>query len=567
MNETKTKVNIRYYHLLVFVCVCIGAVGILSPRPIFAQNIPIPTDPPDIIIPTPTLSSQDFELEEEEVNFQNNSNQNYRAPQSYEQIMRQSQKEIWSILGRLFSGAAQTAATITPGQNPLINSSSMTINSSLQNIIPQTPVTAGNCQTLETQAMTRLENNFTKVNMYLEAAKASGVPWEIIAAIHYIENTNGNGSCTSGTPIGEKEPDSGKYYSTQLESCIDAANVYKTRKKEWALDFMKNNGFTNPSELEMMIAQFTAFNSVTQGECAMAYTNGAWRYTGGVWQSDPSNKIPDRGQCSNGLGGERYMGDRHVYGTRCMDNDHVDMYFHFHFGGNIRKYDSHIGAIAFIRALQKKFATYATPPTDTNSPVISYTPPTGNYVYFNQCDPKYQNPSWISCGSNGSPLNCYSGCGPTTIAQVIATYANASYTPLHSVSKFVSWGAINCSGSGYSALSRIVNEDGRGKITLKPNIGAGGNLYRDAQVMKEYTDAGNTLLATASYTPCCGHWLWIVKIDENYNVWANDVYWLQQKYVGNASAPINLTALMNGGYPYKGVTNIDVTNIWPVVIN
>ncbi len=543
MNNRYSKVNTRCIILSAFVLVSYLILTI----PVFAQE---PTrNPTEAEQLRRRLLHDELEAERDKY---------VQTGLTYDQIQRQSQKEIWSILGRLFSGVGQTNVTPSPGY--VAPPGSTPLSSQIQSLMPPGDIPAGRCSTLADQAMVNLGNHPSNIDTYIKASQATGVAWEVVAAIHYIEaSSRPNGSCISGRAIGEPEPDrGGKRYSSLLETCIEAANLYKTDKKNWALDFIKNNNLPTPTELQMMIAQFTAFNSVTQGECETEYTNDAWRYTGRIWAGSNGVVIPDKGQCSSGgRKGEKYMGDRHVYGSYCMDSEHDDMYFHFHYDKRNVKYDSHVGAIAFIKALQKVYKNLV--PTGSVQQTISYQPPTGNFVYYNQCDPNFQNSSWGVCGRNNAPLNCYAGCGPTSAAEIIATYANASYTPIQAMSKATGWGAVNCGGSGIGTLYRLMAEYSD-KIEAGLWIGASGDFYQDARQMKPYIDQGWTVLAAASYTPCCGHWAWIVDVDENYNVWSNDVYWFQSKYVGtDARAPMNLTSFINGGYPYKGVTNINVT--------
>ncbi len=66
--------------------------------------------------------------------------------------------------------------------------------------------------------------------VYQAAAKAEGIDWEMLAAVHYREATNNpNGSLMSGEKIGTVNPDNGKTYNTLYDSAVAAAQSLKSR--------------------------------------------------------------------------------------------------------------------------------------------------------------------------------------------------------------------------------------------------------------------------------------------------------------------------------------------------
>lgn len=232
------------------------------------------------------------------------------------------------------------------------------------NTIPGT-IPAGHCESLLTRALQNLKTNEAQVlPVYQKAASQTGVPWEYLAAIHYIEtgaSFNPNGSLISGRPIGAPEPDQGgQVFGSLLESAIAAAN--KFRGKIRMVDFVRrNNGIISQSpsdELETLMGQFASYNAPTQGECEMSKTT--FVYTGRTWPG-----IPDRGQCNGRTGshtkGEKFVGDRHVYSAYCLDDEHNNMYFHFHHGDEVVKFDQRLGAIALIRGIRQRYQVNQSP--------------------------------------------------------------------------------------------------------------------------------------------------------------------------------------------------------------
>ncbi|MFO0703107.1 MAG: hypothetical protein U0525_00060 [Patescibacteria group bacterium] len=205
--------------------------------------------------------------------------------------------------------------------------------------------------------------------------------------------------------------------------------------------------------------------------------------------------------------------------------------------------------------MQKAFKFPIPTPTPGSNGEISYKPPNGNLVYYNQCDPQY---AFGSCGKQN--MTCHAGCGPTSVAEIIASYANSAFTPLDAMRIASSLNGVDCAGSGVGTLKTIMSNYSKAQLHMtEDGFNLAGDFNQDAINLKPFIDSGQTILAAASYQPCCGHWIWIVDIDNNYHILANDVYWFQPQYVGSARAPMDLTAFMHGGYPYKGVYSIDVT--------
>jgi hypothetical protein len=488
-----------------------------------------------------------------------------------DEIRKKSAKNIIDSIMPFFGGNVSPAPTIP--SNPNYLDTPVGLSSELTNILPEGDVPAGYCQDNLRSAMQILWANPQNIEVYKQASQKTNTPWEVLASIHYIEASfRPEGSLISGRRIGEPEPDrGGKVYSSLLESAIDAGQIFKDKKD--IVDFVNTKNGRPPSTgLELLAGQLASYNAPTQSECEMGKNPAGgydFIYTGRTWPG-----IPDKGQCSqNGVKGERFVGDRHVYATNCLDRDHTDMYHHRHFGGTVTKYTSHVGTLALIRAIRKDFLSRQETEGPKNLVLTppNQAPPSGKLTYFYQCDPAFQKEEFGYCErlsrSTGKivriPIACNMGCGPTSAAEIISSYANGSYTPIHSVSRLISTGELDCGGAHISSLQKLFN-DYPDKIEQGSWIQSSGDIYEDAKNMRNFTLNGWTLLGAASYEPLFKHIVWVVDVDQNGNIWANDTYFSQTNITGGSPVPTNLTGLMNGMYPYKDVTNINFSGFLPV---
>lgn len=92
--------------------------------------------------------------------------------------------------------------------------------------------------------------------MYKKVANEAGIPWQVLAALHYREaRNNPNSSVLSGEPIGTPNPDSGVVTSSLEDSAKRAAEHIKAMAKSV---YGVNLG-TNPSDDDLKKA-FLAYN-------------------------------------------------------------------------------------------------------------------------------------------------------------------------------------------------------------------------------------------------------------------------------------------------------------------
>ncbi len=557
MNVKITKVNTRCIILYAFVLIFLFRTG-----NVYSQTIAIPTDPPDSQAPspTPTLSPEDYRLEQEEQEFINNSN---GAQSEYEKNFQKTVRDRYSMLEMFMNalGGSRSAGEAIRGNSgsPTPTSSasqsgepgsSVPITSDLQGIIPSGEAPAGLCTSQIDDALAKLESYPSNIEIYKTASRQTGIAWEVLAAIHYIEATfNPNKSLISGRAIGQPEPDQGnKVYSSLLETAIDAANIFKG-KKAMVEHVIRKNGMPSPTSLELLAGQFASYNSPTQGECAMGKIGADYDfvYTGGTWPG-----IPDKGQCRGKSGshgkGEAFVGDRHVYATRCLDANHEPMYFHFHYGGNVTKYESHVGAIALIRSIQKKYGS-----TTQNT---TYTPVTSaGLVYYPQCSSPALPVDWSSKPMPGCNDFCHWGCGQVSAAMIFSSFSGRKLDPVQFVNYYVSQGAPNCL-LDYDRLKTIFEANGMttgAKIYPSPHIplaSAQGIAKIDG-----YLSAGYTILVGGDINNY-GHFVWIVgKKDGHYEVM--DPYWSSPAQGTSPNFPVV-------PYPSNRYKSFNIKSLMPV---
>lgn len=363
MNINICKVNTRYIILCVFVAFLFLTLFV---------NVKNTSAQTPTLNPTEAENKRRRDIHEQLEEARDRYVQTGISQKNYEEIKRDSTKQIWSIIGSLFWGVGQPTTTPQPGFIPPPGSAPL--SPELQNTIPQGEPPAGACTDLVNRALLNLGNHPSNLEVYRQAGTQTGVPWEAIAAIHYIEtggSFNPNGSCISGRPIGAQEPDNGNQtYGSLLETCVAAAEEFKG-KTGMVNHVVGKNGMPAPNAYQMLAGQFASYNAPTQSECAMGGSNGNYDfiYTGATWPG-----IPDNGQCRPK--GEKYVGDRHIYATACLDDAHKNMWFHFHYGGRVQEYTNRVGAITLIRAIQKVYSQSPQNPGG-GTPGPTYPPPSG----------------------------------------------------------------------------------------------------------------------------------------------------------------------------------------------
>lgn len=415
-----------------------------------------------------------------------------------------------------------------PGPPPAQSNAEISLSSGLV-LGPSGPQSAS-CTSAANAAARKVLSNSFLMETYRSASKQTGTPWEVLAAIHHLEiNNDPNGSLISGRPFGVYEPDQGRTYKNLLETAVDAAKIFKD-KKAIVLDVISHNpGMKQPTEYEMLVGQFASYNSPTQSECAMVQTGPSsyqFTYTGKTWAG-----IPDRGQCKGvndeHSAGEKYVGERHVYATGCLDTNHENMYFHFHYGGEAKPLDR-IGAITFIKALQRLSPSESASFVPTGQ--ASLPPISGNLVYYPQCNGTQHTGSWANqsmVNSAGQAIGCTyckASCGLTAGAMIVSSYLNPNVDPPTFLKKYNANQNMTCDGASLTSIGTTLSQYG---ITVGNHIAIGGKSLSDLILIskvRNYLDNGWTLLTLGSINGY-GHYVWIVGIDSQNRFLIYDPYW------------------------------------------
>lgn len=143
-----------------------------------------------------------------------------------------------------------------------------------------------------------------------------------------------------------------------------------------------------------------------------------------------------------------------------------------------------------------------------------------NFTYYPQCDGPYDNYSLApNCNI------CQAGCGQTTAAMILSSYVDKKFTPPVVADLYAKNGVVNvCKGTNIVDAQNIMKQNGIAITDLIIN-----SSPDNAQIIsdfKSYLSNGWALFTLARYcSQGCGHFIWIVDIDSNNNVWTYDPFY------------------------------------------
>ncbi|MDD5551565.1 MAG: M15 family metallopeptidase [Candidatus Pacebacteria bacterium] len=161
--------------------------------------------------------------------------------------------------------------------------------------------------------------------IYQEAAKQVGIPWQMLAAVHFREGgCSPEKSPVSGEKLGTKNPDNGTVYTTLEEATLAAANFLKNKAK--SVYKMELN--ENP-------------NDDAIGYAFLAYNRG-YMYRDGLDKN--GNSCP--GQPKN----TPY--DKSPYVVNLLDGQHQNMTWNGCIDSGMTHADSNIGAMTIYKLLK-----------------------------------------------------------------------------------------------------------------------------------------------------------------------------------------------------------------------
>jgi hypothetical protein len=162
-------------------------------------------------------------------------------------------------------------------------------------------------------------------------------------------------------------------------------------------------------------------------------------------------------------------------------------------------------------------------------PSISYQPPQTQYpyVYYPQCNGPFDN-----YPLPGGCTICQAGCGPTTVAMIVASYKDKSIDPRYIVNEYGN--AVGCEGSSLYTAANVLRNHG---ITVGEVIYLNYKTANDvAPIFKGYIEVGKTIFTNADFK-AGGHYFWVIDVDQNNNIWSFDPYY------GRFQIPFNQNTL------------------------
>ncbi|OGK34189.1 hypothetical protein A3F57_05780 [Candidatus Roizmanbacteria bacterium RIFCSPHIGHO2_12_FULL_36_11] len=170
------------------------------------------------------------------------------------------------------------------------------------------------------------------------------------------------------------------------------------------------------------------------------------------------------------------------------------------------------------------YPTISGSPTYPISPYITPPPQPGGYVYYHQCSGIYGNP-WGDYPLPSGCTICEAGCGPTTVAMIVASLVDKSIDPKKVVDHYKNAKPfpyyLGCAGSRYSDAKATLEFYG---LDTTPYFTYSlGNYNELARDFKGYLGSGWTIFALANFCDGgCGHFFWITDIS---STWAYDPYY------------------------------------------
>ncbi len=159
-----------------------------------------------------------------------------------------------------------------------------------------------------------------------------------------------------------------------------------------------------------------------------------------------------------------------------------------------------------------------------------------NLIYYSQCNDNYDNyPLPGGCNI------CKAGCGPTSVAMILSSYIDKKFTPSVVANLYKQNGlTAGCKGSTVGNAQQILEQNGMKTTDLLYY----GETPTEEVVndLKSYMQYGWTIYMLAKFCPKgCGHFFWIVDVDDNNNVWTYDPGY--GNIDGKKIVPLNETSL------------------------
>lgn len=354
---------------------------------------------------------------------------------------------------RYYNKDAQEPATCTPGAS---------FTNTLDSALPQETISR-----LESMEVKELAEN--NKGSYLLGEKATGVPWTMLAALHFREGSmNSNRSITNGAQLGSGTNVDGLVVGKTLDedAVIAAQHFIKIANMVYKIDLSKGNLTT-----EEMANAFLAYNR------GYLYKRAGLDYT------------------------------KSGYVMQGIDQDHIggdDWKYLDPFGGHSKSREltnGNPGALAVMSYLGENVSV-------SN---CSGSPLSGEFASFGQCDDRWGNLKYSSGNF------CSSACGVVSTAMIITTLKKQEHTPDSIIGKVREYGGeIVGMGSSGSNLIKMMREE-YGLRTENLNVNEKSGLK---QRIEEALSRGGIVLTSgkgARPYSTGGHFVVIYKKADNGN--------------------------------------------------
>ncbi len=322
-----------------------------------------------------------------------------------------------------------------------------------------TPLPAGRCTSLANNVVNKVLSSSRLLNVYKKASAESGLPWEVLAALHNME-TGGkmseSGSLVSGRIIGVPEPDIGNIcftrhaakakYTVELgpRECgfdsLENSAYYAAEHFKEKMEYAKAKMGQGASEFQILAATFSLYNGPGNTQCVGNHTKPQ----------------------ANGYGGcpAKFLFEDHLYPFACFDQRHEQMYVIYCGDGSqcTRQTPySNIGAMTLVKALQQRLQ----PKTEALNPTsIESEPCTRNSDKGSPCFSKVTNESRYmvrdikSVCTNGTINASNANCiNRTDLKPQPKTIIRNSAVAFHA------WGGLQCVGYAFASALEINGVD------------------------------------------------------------------------------------------------------------
>jgi hypothetical protein len=150
----------------------------------------------------------------------------------------------------------------------------------------------------------------------------------------------------------------------------------------------------------------------------------------------------------------------------------------------------------------------------------------GGTYYYSQLDTRWSG-TVLTCDGGVTDTFGDRGCGQTTVAMLMSTYVDPSYTPTQVNNEF--YGSGNCRGTGYVQNSEILKAEGFVVEQVSTTVEA---------LKTDYIPNGWDVLVYVQYSGNLAHHLLITGVDSSNNFIVNDPYY-------------GAGSLKSGNYPYN----------------